>query len=86
MAENIEKILGEQREEYQRYLGVIKEDFDNKLDIVAEGVSMVNEKLDREVVGLKELIRSEIAVVRAEIKELYSGKADLARVVPWNGG
>lgn len=32
------------------------ENFDHKLDIVAEGVTMVNEKLDREVSGLKAIL------------------------------
>lgn len=80
MSEDIKKVLEEQRFEYQRYLGVLKEDFDAKLDTVAEGVVSLDQKIDRLETELKRYIRSEITALRAEIKELYEKKADLSRV------
>jgi hypothetical protein len=42
----LESILTEQREEYQRYLGVIKEDFNSKVEIVAEQYLDIKKTLD----------------------------------------
>ncbi len=49
----LKKILKGQREEYQNYIGVLKEDFDSKVDAIGEGNEIIKEKLDTtfEMVG-----------------------------------
>ncbi len=41
--QKLREILSEQQKETERYIGSIKEDFDNKLDIVLEQTSVVPE-------------------------------------------
>jgi len=41
----LKSIMNEQREEYQRYLGVLKEDSDAKFQLLAEQYRSINEKL-----------------------------------------
>jgi hypothetical protein len=43
---NLEKILKEQREDYQRYLGVLAEDFESKTDLIAEQYLDIKKTLD----------------------------------------
>jgi hypothetical protein len=43
---NLKTILKEQREDYQRYLGVVAEDFESKLGIIAEQYTDIKETLD----------------------------------------
>ena len=40
----MKNILNEQRKEYQNYLGVLKEDFDNKIQLIAESISGIQEQ------------------------------------------
>ena len=43
----IEMLFTKQTEQFQQYLGVITENFDHKLGLIAEGHQMLAEKLDR---------------------------------------
>jgi hypothetical protein len=53
----LEKILTDQRENYQRYLGVLAEDFESQVKMVAESVSGIQNQLitirDLEFMGEK---------------------------------
>jgi light-regulated signal transduction histidine kinase (bacteriophytochrome) len=42
-----EKDLEKSEEVFKRHIGILSEDFQHKLDIVAEGNQMLSEKLDR---------------------------------------
>jgi viroplasmin and RNaseH domain-containing protein len=42
----LKKILREQREEYQRYFDVLKEDFDNKVNLILAQNNSIIERLD----------------------------------------
>lgn len=41
----LKKILKTERQEYQRYLGMVAEDFSNKLRLIAESVSGIQKQL-----------------------------------------
>ena len=41
----LKKVLTEQREDYQRYLGVLVENFESQVKIVAESVSGIQDQL-----------------------------------------
>ncbi len=64
MAVEIKEILEEQRLEYQRYLGVLKEDFDKKVDLVLEGFSGQQDRIER------------IEETLASVAERLSGQQD----------
>ncbi len=42
---HVDKQIDRQREEYQRFLGVMKEDFDSKVQLIGEQYSDINTKL-----------------------------------------
>ncbi len=42
---HVDKQMDKQREEYQRFLGVMKEDFDSKVQLIGEQYSDINTKL-----------------------------------------
>lgn len=42
----IKEILTEQREEYQRYVGVLRKDFDSKIQLIGEQYSDIKGALD----------------------------------------
>jgi hypothetical protein len=71
----LEKILKEQREEFQIYVGTLKEDFDARVDVLAEGWKMTKDKVDAtfEMVGeIKkdiEVMKSDIAFIKNELKQ-----------------
>jgi len=48
----IEELFAKQTEQFQEYIGVISENFEHKLAIVAEGHQMLSEKLTRVESGL----------------------------------
>lgn len=65
----IEGLFVKQTEQFQHYLGVIAENFDNKLAIVAEGHQMLADKLERveSGLGLKiDKIAAEVSAHRAD--------------------
>ncbi len=41
----LKKVLTEQREDYQRYLGVLAENFESQVKMVAESVSGIQDQL-----------------------------------------
>jgi predicted nuclease with TOPRIM domain len=43
----IEKLLEKQTDQFQRYQGIVEENFQHKLDIVVEGHQLLGEKIDR---------------------------------------
>lgn len=69
------QILTEQREEYQRYLGVLGEQFSSQVKLVAESLTGVQQQLTgvREMVAKNtedlELIKMELRVIRNDLKE-----------------
>ena len=77
MADNreLKKILKEQREEYQKYLGVVAEDFSSKLKIIAESVSGVQKQLValRDMVAKNtediETIKLDIGLIKYDIRK-----------------
>jgi len=48
----MEELFVKQTEQFYQYIGVISENFDHKLAIVAEGHQMLSEKLERVESGL----------------------------------
>lgn len=77
--EDIEKILENQRKEYQNYLGVLSERFESQVKILAESVSGIQQQLIaiREMVARNaeniEIIKSDIQFIKQELKQ----KADI---------
>ena len=43
--EKLEGILNKQREEYQRYLGIMREDFNSKLQLIGEQYHIITEMI-----------------------------------------
>lgn len=70
----LENLLKEQREEYQRYLGVLAEDFGSKLKLLAESVSGVQKQLIslRDMVAKNtediEIIKMDIGLIKHDLK------------------
>ncbi|MCF6266932.1 MAG: hypothetical protein L3J57_10350 [Desulfuromusa sp.] len=65
----IENLFVKQTEQFQEYIGVISENFDHKLAIIAEGHQMLSEKLERveSSLGLKiDKIAAEVTAHRAD--------------------
>ena len=65
----MEELFVKQTEQFQQYIGVISENFDHKLAIVAEGHQMLSEKLERveSSLGLKiDKIAGEVIAHRAD--------------------
>lgn len=77
----LENILKQQREEYQRFLGVALEEQDSKLKLLAESVGGIQEQLEslREMVARNtemiaknaeniEIIKSDIQFIKQELR------------------
>lgn len=68
-------ILAHEREEYQRYIGVLAEDFKSQSRLIAESLSGVQTQLiairDMVVRNTEdiELIKMELSVIRKDLKE-----------------
>ena len=82
----LKKILKEQREEYQNYIGSLKEDFDSRVETVGEGWQAVQEKVDAtfdmvgeinvKVTELRleiEKIKKDIEIVKSDISFIKNG-------------
>ena len=71
----LQKILTDQRKDYENYLGILKEDLDTRIDTLAEGWKMTQEKVDAtfEIVGeIKqdiEVMKADIAFIKNELKQ-----------------
>jgi len=63
----LKKILREQREEYQRYLNVLKEDFDSKVNLILEQYNSIIERLDRHEKILN-LHTADIEIIKVDIQ------------------
>ena len=75
-----EGILKEQREEYQRYLSVLSEDFHSNMQLVAESVSGLQEQME----AVKELVADsakDIAIIKGDIQFI---KQELKRKVDYD--
>ena len=44
LSEELDTKLNEQRKEYERYLGALSEDFNDKIKSIGEGISMILER------------------------------------------
>jgi len=72
---NLKEILKEQREEYQRYLGVVTEDFQSQVKLVAESVMGIQEQLSaiRDMVAKNtediEVIKMDLHLIKNDLKE-----------------
>ncbi|MEK6726240.1 MAG: hypothetical protein AABY54_06805 [Deltaproteobacteria bacterium] len=71
MSDEIKKYMKELKEEFsqetQRYIGVLSEDFQHKLDVVVEGHQVLNKKID----DLREEVKSDIKEVKEMLKLTY---------------
>jgi len=65
----LDKKLNEQLQEYQRYVGAIRESFQDNLQVVAESVSGLYEKVDK--------IDSRVGNLEADMKEVKFSIASL---------
>lgn len=62
---NLKKVLKEQREEYQRYLGVLAENFESQLKLVVESLTGTQEQL----VALREMVaRNTEDIVKIQVQ------------------
>ena len=72
---NLKEILKGQREEYQRYLGVVTEDFQSQVKLVAESVMGIQEQLSaiRDMVAKNtediEVIKMDLHLIKNDLKE-----------------
>ena len=71
----LKDILTEQRTEYQRFLGVMKEDFDSKVQLIAEQYNIIDGKLSShaEMVGALmedvQIIKSDVQFLKGALKK-----------------
>jgi len=69
----IQQVLEKQRKEYQRYLGVVAEDHDSKLQLIAESVMGIQEQLNamKEMVAMNcrniEIMKVDIQFIKQEL-------------------
>lgn len=74
----LKKILKEQRQEYQRYLGVVAEDFSDKLKLIAESAAGIQKQL----IALRDMVArntEDIEIIKMDIeamKHLLKKKVD----------
>ena len=73
--QTLQQILASQREEYQRYLGVVAEDFKSHVKLIAESLAGTQEQLTaiRDMVAKNtediEIIKMELSIMRSDLKE-----------------
>lgn len=67
-------ILKEQREEYQRYLDVLKEDFDGKVKLIAEQYDSIKETLNSHT----ETLNSHTEMIASTKEDIEIMKVDIA--------
>ncbi len=92
--EKLKKVLKEQREEYQRYLGVVTEDFKSQVKLIAESLS----NLQKQLVAIREMVakntedierlkiemiamKKDMEIMKADISTI---KYELRRKVSWD--
>ncbi len=70
--QNLKEVLREQREEYQRFLGVLAENFESQVKLIAESMEGIQQQLIsiRDMVAKNtediEEIKSELHIVRSD--------------------
>jgi dynactin complex subunit len=75
----LKTILQEQREEYQRYLGIVTEDFKSSMKLIAESIS----DLQKQLVSLREMVAKnteDIEIIKMDVSFIKNGlkrKVDL---------
>jgi hypothetical protein len=78
----IEKLLEKQTEQFQRYIGVVEESFQYKINLVVEGQQLLAEKLEASRGELKEEIQKvdqRLTLVEARLeKKIDALAADLS--------
>ena len=73
--EKLNEILKEQREEYEKYLGVLGEDFKSQVKLVAESATGIQKQLlaIRDMVAKNtediEIIKMDLHVIKDDLKE-----------------
>ena len=73
--EKLNEILKEQREEYEKYLGVLGEDFKSQVKLVAESATWIQKQLlaIRDMVAKNtediEIIKMDLHVIKDDLKE-----------------
>jgi hypothetical protein len=72
----IESLLEKQTTKFQRYLGIVEENFQHKLDLVVEGQQMLAERMDRMEVELKQEISKVDQRVTAVAADLSAHRKD----------
>lgn len=85
--QTLEQILTRQREEYQRYMGVLAEGLRADIKLIAEGHGALREEMKVEFAAVRteteairlelEMIRSELSIIRRDLKEKV-GRDELA--------
>ncbi len=71
----LKKILKEQREDYQRYLGILTEDFGSKTELIAESLLGLQSQLKsiKEMIGRNtediEMMKMDLHIIRNDLKE-----------------
>lgn len=72
---SLKTILQEQREEYQRYLGVVSEDFKSQVQLIAESLSGIQQQLSaiRDMVVKNtediEIMKMDLHIIKDDLKE-----------------
>lgn len=75
---SLAKILKTQREEYQRYLGVLAEDFGSKTELIAESLLGLQDQLKaiKEMIAKNtediEMMKMDMHIIRNDVKEKAS--------------
>lgn len=71
MSKRIKEILTEQREEYQRYIGVLKEDFDSNIQLIGEQHSDIKTALDSHSEMFGSLLE-DVQIIKTDVQFLKS--------------
>jgi hypothetical protein len=74
--DRIEKLLEKQTEKFQRYIGVVEENFQHKLNLIVEGQQVLAERIDRVEVELKSEILKVDQRVTAVAADLSAHRKD----------
>lgn len=72
--EKLKEILKEQRKEYQDYLGVVTEDFQPQVKLVAESVSGIQTQL----IAIREMVAKNTEDIEAMKIEMMAMKEDIS--------
>lgn len=71
--QKLNSILDEQRNEYQRYLGVLAEDFKSQIKLIAESMSGIQEQL----VALRDMVVKNTEDIEIIKIEMFQTKKDI---------